>query len=168
MKGGAVRGIVVPRAAAKAEEASHVAAATGTSVRLIPAKQLDAISETTGYMTQEEAARHVQEVLASHVPKAYKSREEREREKRAREKQAVLERKQAGRHAAKDLQAQGDALAAAASGRPLTVRFLRKSLHAEIGEPVQVVGVSKSGKALRTASGGACALAEEGSVWEYC
>lgn len=152
MAGGAVQGIVVPRArAAKAKEADQ-AAATGRSSRVISEKDLAMISQTTDYMTQEEAARYVEEVLAMHTPQSpYKTREERARDKqeRTRDKQK---------------------LKAQASTGALWVRFIKKSPYAvvKIGDRVQIVGMSKSGKALCIANGGTCALNEMSIVWEYC
>ena len=76
------------------------------SARRIPREALDVISESTGYMTQQEATRHVEHVLANHTPAAYKTREQ-----RALEKQAAQAEKRA-RKASRRL-----AAAAAANGQ---------------------------------------------------
>lgn len=159
-----MRSIVVPRAAAKADEASRLVKAAGTSSRLLSKKQLGVINESTGYMTQEEATEHVEQVLARHSPKECESRAERARE--------------ADQNWAAQLLAKRATEPAAPPPPPVHelpswvrqrwVRFLRTSPHSEIGEPVEIVGLSKSGKALRTAHGGACPLVDEGRVWEYC
>ena len=86
------------------------------------------ISETTGYMTQEEAAMHVEKILAMRTLEPYKTREE-----RAREKQELKAQRRAEGEAEKQKLSK-------AAQRPTVVdasqwvRFLRKSIHAEIGD----------------------------------
>ena len=155
--GGAVRRIVLPRAAAKAHEAGQSATAAGMRPRLISGKELAMLSETTWYMTQEEAAKHVEDVLAALRPS----------------KPTKCERSAQWRAGGEQWRADGHPQWRAGGRAEKTpasqwIRFIWKSHHAEIGEPVQIVGVSKSGKTLRTAHGGSCLLTDVGRVWEYC
>lgn len=138
-----------------------VAPAIGRSARVLSGKQLDTIAGMTEYMTQEEAAKHAEEVLAQAPAAKFVSREERERKKLelAREKAAAK-----SEFAAKALEPNRWVRFLRTPARPIDPPYVTT----EVGVPVQIVGLSKRRTAAITADGSRCPQEDEGTLWVFC